>query len=587
MGEIIKKISKILELTLKIEISESLIEKPKPELGDYAFPCFSLAKELKKNPIEIAKDLSFKINNLNDPLFEKVESIGPYVNFFISKKYIAETVLKEILLKKEKYGSQNNNEIVLIESPGPNTNKPLHLGHVRNILLGNSIVNIYKFLGYKTYRVDIINDRGIHICKSMLAYKIYGNNQMPDKKPDHFVGDFYVRYAIESEKHPEYEQMIQEMLVKWENNDEETMKLWRKMTDWALQGFKETYQRYGVVMDKAYYESEHYKKGKEIVLDGLKKGIFFKDEKGNIVVDLTKQGLGKKVLLRNDGTSIYITQDIALGKIRYDDFKMDRMIYVVGNEQIHHFKALFEIFKLLNYSFADKCYHLAYGMISLPEGKMKSRTGKVVDADDLANNMHDLAKKELEKRYPALVKDNPRELDNRAEKIAMSAIKYFILKYDPMKDFVFNPNESLSFEGETGPYLQYTYARASSVIKKSNKNISEKSFSDKELEKIDYNLLNTNEDRILINKLKDFPELIIKSAKEYSPAILAKYLFELSQIFNEYYHKNKIIQNTNIQNTSNNNSLELEKARLLLVEATKIVLKNGLNLLGIETLEEM
>ncbi|MEM2139304.1 MAG: arginine--tRNA ligase, partial [Candidatus Woesearchaeota archaeon] len=347
MDETRLKILKILEIALEKKIDDNL-EKPKPEFGDYAFPCFLLAKEYKKNPAEIAKELAEKINKIKEPIFEKVVSLGPYVNFFISKKSLSEQVIIEIFEKKEKYGSSENKEIVLIESPGPNTNKPLHLGHVRNILLGNSIVNIFKFLGYKAYRVDIINDRGIHICKSMLAYKMFGNNQEPNKKSDHYVGDFYVKYAIESEKNPELEKEIQEMLIKWENGDEETLKLWRKMTDWALDGFKITYKRYGVVMDKAYNESDHYKKGKEIVLEGLKNGLFEETEKG-ISVDLTKQGLGKKVLLRKDGTSIYITQDIALGKIIYNDFKMDRMIYVVGNEQIHHFQALFEIFKLLKY----------------------------------------------------------------------------------------------------------------------------------------------------------------------------------------------------------------------------------------------
>lgn len=593
MVKIKEQIALILSEILNKKVNENQIEKPKQDLGDYAFPCFNIAKELKKNPNEIAKELVIKVNETikvnQKNIFEKIISTGPYVNFFISKRYLAESILKKLLEENtnNSYNNTNNNtkdsnqnvtnknirKTILIESPGPNTNKPLHLGHLRNMLLGNAIFNLYKYLGYITYRVDIVNDRGVHICKSMLAYQIYGNNQEPNKKSDHFVGDYYVKYSQESEKHPEYENLIKEMLVKWENQDTETIKLWTKMTDWALEGFKITYNRFNVKIDKAYYESEHYKKGKEIIEEGYKKGIFQKDEKGNIYVDLTKQGLGKKILLRADGTSIYITQDIALGKIRYDDYKMDTMVYVVGNEQIHHFKALFEIFKLLNYSFAEKCYHLAYGMIALPEGKMKSRQGSVVDADDLADDMHELAKSELVKRYPDL--DN-NELHERAEKIAMAAIKYFILKYDPMKDFVFNPKESLSFEGETGPYIQYTYARASSILNKSNL-IKNKTDFLNFINEINYDLLTNNDDRILIMKLNDFNEIISKAAKEYSPAIICKYLFELSQIFNEYYHKNKIIQENK----------DLEKARLLLIKATQKILEKGLKIIGIDPLKEM
>ena len=533
-----------------------LVPNPIPK----RFPCFILAKELKKSPIEISKDIASKIKP--NKYINNVKALGPYVNFFVKKEELSKSVLEKIYAENN-YGSSKNNKTILIESPGPNTNKPLHLGHVRNLVLGNSLVNIYNFLGYKTKRVDIVNDRGVHICKSMLAYDLFGNNKEPDKKTDHFVGDFYVKYSTELKKNPELENKIQTMLVKWENNDSNTRKLWKKMNTWAIKGMQETYKRYGVEMDKAYFESDHYKKGKEYVQEGLKNNIFKKDETGNIYY--TDKEIEKKIVLRADGTSIYITQDIALGKIRYDDYKMDNMVYVVASEQIHHFKVLFKIFEKFKFPFSKGCHHLAYGMVYLPEGKMKSREGTVVDADNLANEIHESAKKEIQKRYPDI---NMKELDKRAESIGMAAIKFFILKYDAMKDFVFNPKESLSFEGETGPYVQYTCARTYSVLEKCGKKITNK---------VDYSLLNTDEDKAIIKHLKDFPEIIEKAAKEYKPSLITRYLLDLSQLFNLYYHKHKVIQDDK----------ELEKARILLIDSVRKVLKNGLMLLGIDAIEVM
>ncbi|NTV24251.1 MAG: arginine--tRNA ligase [Nanoarchaeota archaeon] len=558
--EIAKSLSKILGKT----IGEETIEvPPNTDLGDYAFPCFSLAKELKKSPIAIAQELAGKIKP--DSYISSAKATGPYVNFFVKKESLSEKVLKDVFEKKKRYGANDKKSCVMIESPGPNTNKPLHLGHVRNIVLGNSLVEIFKFLGHKTLRVDIINDRGVHICKSMLAYKLYGHGKQPDKKSDHYVGDFYVKYAIESEKHPEFEQEIQQMLVKWEEGDKETRELWKKMSDWALSGFKVTYDRYGVKMDKPYYESDHYLKGKDIALEGLKKGLFEKDEKGNVCIDFTDKGLGKKILLRADGTSIYITQDMALAEIRDRDYHMDKMIYVVGNEQIHHFKVLFEIFKLLKFKFADDCFHLAYGMVNLPEGKMKSREGKVVDADDLADEMHKTAAEELRKRYPDL---GEKELEKRAEQIGMGAIKFFILKFDPMGDFTFNPKESISFEGETGPYVQYTHARCASILRKHGKSPKEH---------IDYSKLVADEEKNLMLLLNQFPEIVEKAAENYKPSLVTRYLLDLCQAFNEYYHRHQIVQDDKT----------LEEARVLLVACVKQVLENGLGVLGIEAPDVM
>jgi arginyl-tRNA synthetase len=553
-----KEIKKAVEKATKTKIDESIIEiPPEKNMGDYAVPCFVFAKELKKNPSEIAKEITSKIKK--GKFISEIKAAGPYINFFLKKEELSKNVLEKIFKEKDKYGSSKNNMTILVESPGPNTNKPLHLGHVRNIVLGNCLVNLYKFLGFNAKRVDIVNDRGVHICKSMLAYEKFGNNMKPDKKTDHFVGDFYVKYAQESKKNPDLEKEIQAMLIKWEKEDKETRKLWEKMSDWAIKGMQQTYKRYGVEIDKAYFESEHYKKGKDYVEKGLKKGIFKKDESGNIYY--SDKDIEKKIVLRADGTSIYITQDIALGKIRYNDFKMDKMVYVVASEQIHHFKVLFKIFDKFNFPFSKGCYHLAYGMVYLPEGKMKSREGNVVDADNLADQIHEYAKKEILKRHKNIKKE---DLEKRAESIAMAAIKFFILKHDAMKDFIFNPKESLSFEGETGPYVQYAHARIHSILDRYGQNVSSI---------IDYSLLDTEEDKNIIKLLKDFPDLVKKSANEYKPSILTRYVLDLSQAFNLYYHKHKIIQDDK----------NLERSRIVLAYCVKETLNSGLSLLGIDS----
>ncbi len=558
-----KEILKALSAASGKDIDESIIETPpNPELGDYAFPCFSLAKELKKSPIMIAKELSEKIKP--NKYISSAVATGPYVNFFVVKEELSKKVLKKIFEGKKEYGSHKKKDnTILVESPGPNTNKPLHLGHVRNMVLGNALQNIFDFLGNKTVRIDMVNDRGVHICKSMLAYKKFGHNKEPDKKTDHFVGDYYVRYDTESKKNPELEKEIQEMLVAWENNDHETRKLWKKMNDWVYKGFETTYKRYGVKMDRPYYESDHYMKGKDIVVDGVETGLFKKDDRENVYY--SDEEIEKKIVLRADGTSIYITQDIVLGKIRYDDWHMNKMIYIVANEQIHHFKVLFKIFEKLGYPFAKNCYHLAYGMIYLPEGKMKSREGTVVDADNLADDMHNAAKEEIVKRHPDLSK---KETDERAEAIGMGAIKFYILSYDPMKDFVFNPKESISFDGETGPYVQYAHARAASILKK---------YSHKVAEEINFSYLSTDEEKKILRLLEEFPAVIEKSAEEYRPSMVTRHLLDLSQAFNEYYHRHKIIQEDK----------ELEKARVLLVYSVKQVLEIGLKLLGIDAPDVM
>lgn len=556
-----EQISKITEQDSSIIIG--LLEKPPSvEFGDYSFPCFSLAKELKKSPLQIASEMAESLSS-DSNLFSKVESKGGYVNFFIRPEVYA----RHVLLTHPKLGTEKP-EIICIESPGPNTNKPLHLGHLRNMLLGQSVRNILSNAGNKVYSVDIVNDRGVHICKSMLAYKLHGAGKTPEsegRKGDFFVGDYYVDYANMEKENPNVEKEIRKMLLLWESRDRETLELWIKMKDWCLDGFKETYNNFGLKIDKAYYESEHYEKGREIIMKGVREGIFNKDEDGSVYADLSGVGMDKKVVLRADGTSIYITQDIYLAKQRFDDFKMDRMVYVVASEQNHHFKALFEILRQLGYSFADKCYHLSYGMVNLPDGRMKSREGTVVDADDFRQEVIGLAREELLKRYPELSSE---EIEKRANIIGMGALRFFILKFDPAKDMVYNPKESVSFEGETGPYVQYTHARICSVERKA---------SESDAEGPDYSALNTIEDKKLLNLLEQEKACFIDAVSNYKPSAITRYLLDLSQAVNEYYHKHPILKAES----------GVRDARLKLFSKARETIARNLALLEIQAPEEM
>jgi arginyl-tRNA synthetase len=452
----------------------------------------------------------------------------------------------------------------MIEYPAPNTNKPLHLGHVRNMLLGNSICSILAFAGYQAIPVNYVNDRGVHICKSMLAYQKWGKNKQPDKKSDHFVGDFYVMFSQKAKEHPELEQETQELLRKWEAGDKELVALWKKMNKWALDGFNETYKKFDVHHKKTYFESEIYNHGKEIILEGLKKGLFSKDEEGAIIADLENNGLGKKVLIRKDGTAIYITTDIYLAKIKFDDFKMDKSVYIVGSEQIYHFKVLFKLLDMLGFPFAKNCYHLAYGMIYLPEGRMKSREGTVVDADDLLVEMEKEAEEEVKKRHAELKKQ---EIEKRKEIIGKGALKFFILKYDPMKDFTYDPKESISFEGETGPYVQYAHARICSILR------NVKKFSPEKIKPVFSHKLELR----LITLLADFPNIVNAAAEQYKPSLVARYALDLAQAFNEFYHECPVLKAEK----------KVMESRLVLIFCVKQVIKNALDLLGIKSPEEM
>jgi len=552
---------------LKTEEIEALLEIPPPEIDfTYAFPCFRLAKFEKKSPDQIALGLENKFKQTE--VFDNVKAIGPYLNLTINPKYILDCIFEfkddygriRDIIEKGKRGKLR----IVIEYPSPNTNKPLHFGHVRNLLLGKSLSNLLEYKGHKVFQVNLYNNRGIHICKSMLAYKKWGNNKEPDKKSDHFVGDFYVKFSEMAERNEKLEEEAYDLLRQWEAGDEKTLELWNLMNKWAINGHRITFNKLGISFIKEYYESDLYLKGKEKIIEGLNKGIFEKTEDGAIIARLKdKYDLEDKILVRSDGTSIYITQDVYLAYNKKHDFNYNKSIYVVGDEQIQHFKWLFAILNMLG--FREDNYHLAYGMISLPSGKMKSREGTVVDADEIIEEMEKLAFSEVDKRYPDISES---EKSRRAEIIGFAALKFFILKYSAVKGFVFKPDESISFEGETGPYIQYCYARIASIISKSGEKISKD---------INWDLLNHENELFLMRQLAYFPEIIDSAEKTYNIHLIAQYLLILCQAFNSFY--------TSCQVISDNKALE--KARLFLIKCVQIVIKIGLDILGIETLDKM
>jgi arginyl-tRNA synthetase len=561
--KILKKALKEMSVNLKDEELQRLIERPSnSEFGDYAFPCFSLSEKLKMDPSQIAIELREKIGNIVETEFEDIQTKGPYVNFFVNRKSLARQAVWDVITQKKKFGvsTVGKGRKTMVEFCSPNTNKPLHLGHLRNLALGESLSRILEFNNEKVVRAVLNNDRGIHISKSMLAYKKWGKEKTPEQKkikPDHFVGDFYVKFNKRKTKKLETE--AQEMLIKWEQKDKNTLFLWKLMNDWALEGFKETYKTFGIKFDTEFFESKLYRRGKDLIELGLKKKIFEKTKAGEVKIDLSKEGLGEKILLRRDGTSLYIVSDLALAKIKFEKFKLNSSFYVVGQEQEYHFKVLFTILKKLG--FKDKeMRHISYGMINLPSGKMKSREGTVVDADDILEKVRLMAEKELKKRE----KLSKTELKKRSKLIALAAIKYFLLKIDIKKTTLFDPKESLSFDGNTGPYILYSYARASSIMKNSKE--VRKRFEIKEISKGEIELS---------KKLSIFPEVVINAYLSLNPSLIANYSYQLAQVFNEFYQKCRVLDS------------EQETFRLALVQSFRQVLKNALWLLGIETLDEM
>ena len=617
-------------LGVDAETAESIKLAPSPnlEMGDVGFPCFALAKSLRKGPPQIATELAVKIQeSLQDELVAEALAVGPYVNFRYNPAKLAAIVVGEALAKGADYGRDvaKNPSHFMVEYSAPNTNKPQHLGHVRNNLLGAAVSKILGFAGNRVTRVNLINDRGIHICKSMLAYKLFGEGETPESsgiKGDHLVGKYYVRF--ENAFQDEYSGWLEtgaaaerfqtwkatqpakeiagledsdlqkrfrkdfkdtyfntesslgaqarEMLLAWEAGDTAVVELWKTMNSWVFKGFDQTYERLGVGFDKVYYESQTYLLGKDLVLKGLQDQKFKQLDDGAIVCDMEPLGLqGQKVLLRRDGTSVYMTQDLGTAMARFDEHDIDNMVYVVGDEQDYHFQVLFKILEVLRPELAGKLEHLSYGMVLLPEGKMKSREGKVVDADDLMDYMTEIAAEAIQERHEI----SSEEVEKRAPVIGFAALKYFILDYHPRSSIQYDPAKSIEFEGRTGPYCLYSYARIQSIKRKSG-GWPELS-ADKEVAAL--SALGTELEMAVVRELKEWPSIVELAARQLDPSKVTEHAHKLAKTFSTLY------------NDPGHKVLEAEETRrnglLLLAKAVAECIKTSLELVGIQTLEEM
>ena len=571
----------------------TMTEPPKSELGDVAFPLFQYAKIAHKAPQVIATELKSAVENAPHPAGEVILA-GGYFNVKLSVSDLFSSLYETVMNEGDAYGKNDSlsGKKIMLEFSCPNTNKPLHLGHMRNDSIGESIAAILKANGAEVLKVNLINNRGVHICKSMLAYKEFGHGETPEstgEKGDHFVGRYYVRFATwekewdaqieqarkdgDDEKVKELEsthpdKRAQAMLKDWEDGKEDVIELWNLMNKWTLDGLYASYKAMGISFDRFYYESETYKYGKSEVLKGLEDGVFYREADGSVQIDLSEIGLDKKVLLRKDGTTIYITQDIGTAIRRHDDYPFTSLIYVVGSEQAYHFKVLFYILKKLGYSWADELYHLSYGMVNLPDGRMKSREGTVVDADDLLSELEGLAKDEIiAKGREALVDD----VNKTAHSIALSALNYYLLEVTPSRDMIFDSKKSISFNGNTGPYLEYMGARISSILKKAK----EEGIT---IDDVNGSVLKEEDELTLIKLISDYPEAVRKAAENYDPSVIASYLYSVAKTFSHYYHDNQIIKAE---------SPELVKSRLALAEMVLTVLKNGFALIGVQFLSSM
>lgn len=576
------------------------LQKTKKEFeGHLTLVVFPFLRMSKKGPEQTAQEIGEYLQ-ANEPSVAAFNVIKGFLNLTIASSAWIE-LLNGIHADKQ-YGivvATDNSPLVMIEYSSPNTNKPLHLGHVRNNLLGNALANIVAANGNKVVKTNIVNDRGIHICKSMLAWQKYGNGETPEssgKKGDHLIGDYYVSFdkhykaevkelmaKFQSEGMNEEEakakaeaesplmKEAREMLVKWEANDPEVRALWKKMNDWVYAGFDETYRMMGVTFDKIYYESNTYLEGKEKVMEGLEKGFFYRKEDGSVWADLTGEGLDHKLLLRADGTSVYMTQDIGTAKLRFADYPIDKMIYVVGNEQNYHFQVLSILLDKLGFEWGKGLVHFSYGMVELPEGKMKSREGTVVDADDLMAEMIDTAKETSNElgKLDGLTKE---EADNIARIVGLGALKYFILKVDARKNMTFNPKESIDFNGNTGPFIQYTYARIQSVLRKA------KEAGIEIPAQLPAGIELSEKEEGLIQMVADFAAVVKQAGEDYSPSIIANYTYDLVKEYNQFYHDFSILREEN----------EAVKVfRLALSENVAKVVRLGMGLLGIEVPDRM
>ena len=579
------------------------LQKTKKEFqGHFTVVVFPFLKMSKKSPEMTASEIGVWLQK-NMPAVSSYNVIKGFLNIVISIP-VWLRVLTDIN-SDGKYGftePTDNSPLVMIEYSSPNTNKPLHLGHVRNNLLGAALANIMAASGAKVVKTNIVNDRGIHICKSMLAWQKWGNGATPEstgKKGDHLIGDYYVEFdkhyraevkSLLPKNYDELDEKAQEaaktaaeqqsplmkeahdMLVRWEQGDAEVRQLWKMMNDWVYAGFDETYKRLGVSFDKIYYESETYLEGKEKVMEGLEKGFFFKKEDGSVWADLAAEGLDQKLLLRSDGTSVYMTQDIGTAKLRFQDYTIDKMIYVVGNEQNYHFQVLSILLDKLGFKWGKDLVHFSYGMVELPEGKMKSREGTVVDADDLMDEMIENARVTSDElgKLNGLSKE---EIDDTMRIVGMGALKYFILKVDARKNMTFNPKESIDFNGNTGPFIQYTYARIRSILRKAEEdglNVSNRLFSD--------DIMISDKEIAIIQLLSEFKDVIAQAASDYNPSVIANYCYDLAKEFNQFYHDFSVLREP---------EQGLKMFRLMLTENVGKILRLGTGLLGIEVPERM
>ncbi len=575
-----------------IEVAENGIQLQKTKSdfeGDITLVVFPFTKTARKQPEVIGNEIGQWLTE-NTDIVDKYNVIKGFLNLSISKDNWISTLNN--IYNDKKYGTKEEtpeSPLMMIEYSSPNTNKPLHLGHVRNNLLGYSISQIQKANGWKVVKTNIVNDRGIHICKSMLAWLKYGNGETPAStgmKGDHLIGKYYVEFdkhykaelkelqakgmsEDEAKANSSLMKEAQAMLLKWEQNDPEIRSLWQMMNEWVYAGFDETYKRLGVDFDKIYYESNTYLEGKEKVEEGLNKGIFYRREDGSVWADLTSDGLDEKLLLRSDGTSVYMTQDIGTAKLRYQDYPIDKMVYVVGNEQNYHFQVLSLLLDKLGFKWGKELVHFSYGMVELPNGKMKSREGTVVDADDLMDGMIEEAA-QTSAALGKLENCTKEEIDNINRMVGLGALKYFILKVDPRKNMTFNPEESIDFNGNTGPFIQYTCARIKSILRKA----SEQGIDIKEVKGITLQ----EKEVSLIQNLTSYPSIVEQAGKDFSPALIANYVYDLVKEYNQFYQTSPILKEENA---------ETMNMRLMLSACTVKVIESGMSLLGIEMPEKM
>lgn len=576
----------------KINKKSILFQKTKKEFeGDITLVVFPFVKMAKKSPEQIGEEIGEKLKD-ELGIIESFNVIKGFLNIKIDTSFW----LKELktIHTDATYGTvkaDENSDLMMVEYSSPNTNKPLHLGHIRNNLLGFSIAEIQKANGWNIVKTNIVNDRGIHICKSMLAWQKFGNGETPESsgmKGDHLVGKYYVEFdkhykaeikklmaqgmtEEEAKKEAPLIKEAQEMLLKWEQGDKEIRSLWETMNGWVYAGFDTTYKKLGVDFDKIYYESDTYIEGKTKVEEGLSKGIFYKRDDGSVWADLTAEGLDEKLLLRADGTSVYMTQDIGTAKLRYEEYPIKKMVYVVGNEQNYHFQVLSILLDKLGFEWGKDLLHFSYGMVELPEGKMKSREGTVVDADDLIEEMINTAR-ETSQELGKLDNASEQEIEDIARIVGLGALKYFILKVDPRKNMTFNPKESIDFNGNTGPFIQYTHARIKSVLRKAE----EQGIDHSTLKNTDIKI--TEKENHLIQLITEFPVIVKQAGDEFSPALIANFIYDLVKEYNQFYHDFSILHEENE---------DLRNFRLIVSETIANVIKTGMGLLGIEVPERM